>query len=109
METLTADKAPVTPSSRAGQVLQHTEVLIHVTQEIKKPSYVNGKQCPLYAAYFSCKGCGFPLSSLEQALKASYLHLWSILSFSSLCCRLGISASTEKPSCLSSWKENTAA
>lgn len=52
-------------------------------------------------------GYGFPLSSLEQALKASDPHPWSILSFLNLCYRLGISSSTGKVFCLSSYKENT--
>lgn len=47
METLIANKTSVIPSSRAGQVLQHAEVLTHTTLEIKKPSHVNGEQFPL--------------------------------------------------------------
>lgn len=47
METLIANKTSVIPSSRAGQVLQHAEVLTHTTLEIKKPSRVNGEQFPL--------------------------------------------------------------
>lgn len=47
METLTANKTSVIPSSRAGQVLQHAEVLTHTTPEIKKPSHVNEEQFPL--------------------------------------------------------------